>query len=296
MSVLVSLIVTVGMLAIVPLGLRLLETPRRPATAGLRALRRLWPLPGLLGAVSLWLPRGAPATALALCYALATLALVPFALRRVLETRTAAPDPPPAPPSAARRALVPAPAEVAAFTALVTPSIAGIALVAERWGYHLLGFDPTVLRLTVAHFHFAGFAAALTAGLVCQAAPGPAGRFAALSVPLGTLTVLIGYFTGEVTELAGAVVLTAGMWTVAVLTWRDIRPRARDRGTRALLAVSSGVLALTMLLALSWALGEATGLPHPTLTWMAATHGLGNALGFALCSILSWRRLEETAT
>ena len=50
-----------------------------------------------------------------------------------------------------------------------------------------------------------------------------------------------------------------------------------------------------MLLALSWALGEATGLPHPTLTWMAATHGLGNALGFALCSVLAWRRLKETA-
>ena len=30
-------------------------------------------------------------------------------------------------------------------------------------------------------------------------------------------------------------------------------------------------------------------MPHPTLTWMAATHGLGNALGFALCSVLAWR-------
>ncbi|MFE3829620.1 YndJ family protein [Streptomyces sp. NPDC059092] len=279
MSVLVSLIVTVGMLAIVPLGLRLLETPEGPATSGLRALRRLWPLPGLLGALSLWLPRGAPATTLAVCYALATLALVPLALLRAVRSRT----------------LTPAPAEVAALTALVTPSIAGVCLVAERWGHHLLGFDLTVLRLTVAHFHFAGFAAALTAGLVCRTVPGPAGRFAALSVPLGTLTVLIGYFTGEATELAGAVVLTAGMWTVAVLTWRDIRPGARDRYTRALLAASSGVLAATMVLALSWALGEATGLPRPTLTWMAATHGLGNALGFALCSILSWRRLKETA-
>ncbi|MEV7868233.1 YndJ family protein [Streptomyces sp. NPDC088124] len=278
MSVLVSLIVTVGMTAIVPLGLRLLETPERPGTTALRALRRLWPLPGLLGAVSLWLPRGAPAAALAACYALATFALALIALVR----------------AARNRPLVPVPAEVAALTALATPSIAGVALVAERWGHHPLGFAPTILRLTVAHFHFAGFAAALTAGLVCRTVPGPAGRFAALSVPLGTLTVLTGYFTGEVTELAGAVILTAGMWTVAVLTWRDIRPGARDRFTRTLLAVSSGVLAATMVLALSWALGEATGLPHPTLTWMAATHGLGNALGFALCSILAWRRLKET--
>ncbi|MFC9428757.1 YndJ family protein [Streptomyces sp. NPDC056987] len=281
MSVLVSLIVTVGMTVIVPLGLRLLETPERPGTTALRALRRRWPLPGLLGAVSLWLPRGAPAAALAACYALAAFALALMALGAVVRV-------------ARNRPLVPGPAEVAALTALATPSIAAVALVAERWGHQLFGFGPTILRLTVAHFHFAGFAAALTAGLVCRAVPGPAGRFAALSVPLGTLTVLTGYFTGEAIELAGAVILTAGMWTVAVLTWRDIRPGARDRFTRALLAVSSGVLAATMVLALSWALGEATGLPHPTLTWMAATHGLGNALGFALCSILSWRRLKET--
>lgn len=51
-----------------------------------------------------------------------------------------------------------------------------------------------------------------------------------------------------------------------------------------------------MLLALWWALGEATGITHPTLTWMAATHGLGNALGFALCSMLAWHRLGPDLT
>lgn len=143
------------------------------------------------------------------------------------------------------------------------------------------------------HFHFAGFAAALVSGLVCRIADSAAGRFAALSVPLGTLLVLIGYFIGDWAELAGAAVLTAGMWTVALLTWRSIRGRQRDRITRLLLATSSAVLVVTMVLALSWALGEATGLPHPTLTWMAATHGLGNALGFALCSVLAWRRIRN---
>ncbi|SCX89259.1 YndJ-like protein [Streptomyces sp. 136MFCol5.1] len=112
-------------------------------------------------------------------------------------------------------------------------------------------------------------------------------------MPSGTLLVLIGYFIGDWAELAGAVVLTAGMWTVALLTWRTIRVSGRDRTTRTLFAVSSAVLVATMVLALSWALGEATGLPHPTLTWMAATHGLGNALGFALCSVLAWRRLQD---
>ncbi|NUK16453.1 YndJ family transporter, partial [Streptomyces lunaelactis] len=106
---------------------------------------------------------------------------------------------------------------------------------------------------------------------------------------------LAGYFVDDWAELLGALVLTAGMWTVALLTWRDVRACERDRFTRGLLAVSAAVLVATMVLALSWALGEATGLPHPNLTWMAATHGLGNALGFALCSVLAWRRLKEKA-
>ncbi|WP_405833148.1 YndJ family protein [Streptomyces sp. NBC_00105] len=275
MTVLVNVIVTLGMLYVVPAGLRLIDP------AGLRRTARLWPLLAAPGALCLWLPRGLPATALAALYAAACLALAARAPVRLLRGR--APGRAPAPP------------EIAVATALASPSIAGTALVAERAGYRLFGFDLDILALTVPHFHFAGFAAALVAGLVCRALRDrPAtglSRWAAYSVPAGTLLVLLGYFVDDWAELVGAVVLTGGMWAVALLTWREIRPAARDRGTRALLATSAAVLVATMLLALWWAVGEATGIVHPTLTWMAATHGLGNALGFALCSVLAWRRL-----
>ncbi|WP_328666563.1 YndJ family protein [Streptomyces sp. NBC_00322] len=267
MSVLVNVIVMLGMLVVVPAGLRLMDAVE------LAPIRRIWPVFAVPGAVALWLPRSSTAAVLAGLYALGTLALAVHAPAR---TRSLAP------------------AEVAQLTALVTPSVAGLALVAERAGHELFGFDLTVLALTVPHFHFAGFTAALVAGLVCRTTAGAAGRFAALSVPLGTVLVLAGYFLDDWAELLGALVLTAGMWTVALLTWRDVRAGGRDGFTRTLLAVSAAVLVATMLLALSWALGEATGLPHPNLTWMAATHGLGNALGFALCSVLAWRRLKET--
>ncbi|MFE2923564.1 YndJ family protein [Streptomyces goshikiensis] len=303
MTVLVNLIVTLGMLYVVPAGLRLIDP------AGLRTAARLWPVPAVLGALCLWLPRGIPATVLAALYAAAALALATRAPARLLEARrrsraggSAGGTPP--------RTTVSGPAEVAVCTALVSPSIAAAALVAERAGYRLFGFDLDILALTVPHFHFAGFTAALVAGLVCRAgatapattastapatAPGAAtlSRWAAYSVPGGTLLVLLGYFVDDWAELAGAVVLTTGMWAVALLTWRDIRPGARDRTTGALLGSSAAVLVATMLLALWWAAGEATGIAHPTLTWMAATHGLGNALGFALCSVLAWRRLSR---
>ncbi|MGW4361281.1 YndJ family protein [Streptomyces californicus] len=268
MSVLVNVIVMLGMLVVVPAGLRLTELRE------LDRIRRLWPLFAVPGAIALWLPRGGPATALACCYALGTVLLALYAPRRAARGRDLGP------------------AGIALLTALVTPSVAATALVAERSGHQLFGFDLGILTLTVPHFHFAGFAAALIAGLVCRVSDGPAGRFAALSVPLGTLLVLAGYFIGDWAELVGAVVLTAGMWTVGLLTWRLGRAAGRDRTTRYLLLASAAVLVATMLLALSWAVGEATGLPHPSLTWMAATHGLGNALGFALCSLLAWRRLH----
>ncbi|MFD7094228.1 YndJ family protein [Streptomyces xanthophaeus] len=281
MTVLVNLIVTLGMLFVLPAGLRLIDP------VGLRRAARLWPLLAAPGAVCLWLPRGALAVALAALYAAAALALAARAPARLLRAL-------PRDPSDGTRRL--GPPEAAVLTALVSPSVAAVALVAERAGHRLFGFDLDILALTVPHFHYAGFAAALVAGLVCRAAaPGPWATGAAYSVPAGTGLVLLGYFVDDWAELVGAVVLTGGMWAVALLTWREIRPSARERTTRALLALSSAVLVATMLLALWWAAGEATGIAHPTLTWMAATHGLGNALGFALCSVLAWRRLTAYA-
>ncbi|HET9517672.1 MAG TPA: YndJ family protein [Actinoplanes sp.] len=276
MTTLVHLIVVLGMVVIVPVGLRMVDDPH-PL---LHAARRYWPIAAAAGAASLWLPRGPVATALALGYALGAVLLVGYATARLLR----------------RRSLTPI--EVAVHTALLSPAVAAAALVAERAEFQLFGFKPTVLTLTVAHFHFAGFAAALIAGLIARVAGDGAvvgGRraadAAALTVPAGTLLVLIGYFTGDAVELAGALVLTAGMWTVSWLTWRHGRTIAADRLTAGLLLVSAAILLASMVLAVSWAVGEATGLPHPSLAWMAATHGVANALGFALCAIVGWRRV-----
>ena len=270
MITLVNAIVTLGMLLIVPLGLRMIDDP---AGGHLwEVSRRWWPFGAMAGAVSLWLPRGPVATGLAVVYATATALLVAYAVTRAARHRSLRP------------------AEIAVLTALLSPAVAASALVAERAGHHLFGFELTVLVLTVAHFHFAGFAAALVAGLVHRAAPGRAADLAALSVPAGTLIVLAGYLTSDAVELAGALVLTTGMWTIGVLTWR-CRTSAADRVIAALLGTSALTLAGSMVLALSWALGEATGIAHPSLAWMAGTHGVANALGFALCAMVGWRRI-----
>lgn len=121
-----------------------------------------------------------------------------------------------------------------------------MAMEAERAGYRLFGFSLETLRLTEAHFHCAGFAAALIAGLVCRAsADGLAAQVAALCVPGGTAVVLAGFFIGGWVQLAGAVLLTVAMWLVGWLTPTELGP---DPTVRRLLTISSGMLAVTMLL------------------------------------------------
>lgn len=266
-DVLVDIVVCVGLLVVMPLGLRLIDQ----SLVG--RLRGLWYVGAAPAAVSVWLPRGWPAAALAACYLVIAGLLLVHGVRLL-----------------ARR--WPRPREFAVATAMCAPIVGAGALVAERAGHRLLGFDLDILALTVAHFHYAGFVAALVAGLVCRiAGDSAAARAAALSVPAGTGTVLAGFFVGGWLELLGTAILTAGMWLVGWLTWRHGLPAGPDRLTRALLGISAIVLIATLLLALSWALGEATGLAHLPMTWMVATHGLGNAVGFALCAMIGWRRL-----
>jgi hypothetical protein len=262
MTALLHVTITLGMVLIVPLGLRLI-TPSRLAGP--------WLAGSVPAAVSLWLPRGWIAASLAAGYAVMTVALAVIALRRWVRRPSLAPR------------------ELALLAALVAPSVAGGALVAERLGVELFGFDLPVLSLTVAHFHFAGFAAALIAVLVCTSTRDDAlARLAALCVPAGVLVVMLGFFTGTAVELVGTVVLTAGMWLVAWLTWSQRRDA--DRVVRVLFAVAATVPVASMALAVQWALARVVGLPHLSVTWMAATHGVANAVGFALCSILAWQR------
>jgi hypothetical protein len=268
----IGTLVALGMLVVVPLGLRLIDTAGGPVGV----IAQAWPLAALAGIGSLIVGRGVTAVVLAVLYAAVTVALAIAAAERLWRRRSLAPG------------------EIAVLTAMVSPSIAGISLVAERGGWQLLGFDPTVLALTVAHFHFAGFAAALIAGLVYTAAPGALSALPPIAVPFGIAVVFAGYFTTDAVELAGTVILTAGMWLTGWLIWQRVRPLAASRLTRVLFGISAGALAAAMLLALSWAAGHVwDAVPHLSLDAMAATHGIVNAVFFALVGLVAWRRLQR---
>jgi hypothetical protein len=284
--VIVVLLAGVGMLVIVPLGLSLIAAPG----IGVTVARRWWPVVALPAAVSLWLPRGLVTATLALPYLTAAGVLLTGS---VIAIAARGQDAVRSPHGREAYGVQEMGLDLAFLTAMSGPVIAASALVAERAGERLFGFGLDTLTLTVAHFHYAGFAAALVAALLLDRRPGRVTTVAVWCVPGGTLIVLAGYFTGRSVELAGAAVLTLGMWLAAGVTWRE--SRSFDRVTRVLLGVGALVLGATMLLALDWAVGRVTGLPHLSVSWMVVTHGVANALGFALCSLLAWRRVWGVA-
>jgi len=258
----IGTLVALGMLVLVPLGLRLIDTGGGPVAV----IAQAWPLAGVAGIASLIVGRGTTAVVLAVPYAAVTVALALAAAERLWRRRSLAP------------------AEVAVLTAMVSPSVAGISLVAERGGWELLGFDMKLLALT----------AALIAGLIHTTAPGVLSAAPPIVIPAGIAVVLVGYFTTDAVELAGTVILTAGMWLAGWLTWRKIRPLAASRLTRVLFGISAAALAVTMLLALSRAAGHVwDAVPHPSLDLMAITHGLVNAVFFALGGLVAWRRFQR---
>lgn len=272
---LVGVLVTVGMVVVAPLGLGLL------ATTGVLRIRPAWPVLGVVAGAGLLLPRGWVAAAAVLPYAAACAAVTGCGVLRALRARM-------------WRSLptreISAIRELTALTATASLSVAGLSLVAERAGIELLGFSLAVHGLTVAHFHFAGFAAALLAGLTAAALPGRASALGAVAVPLGTAIVAIGHFTGRWTELGGALVLTVGLLATSWVAARRVVPTLPDRTARLLLRTASWATPVTMLLALHFALGRAAGLPHLSIPETAATHGVLNALGVGVCGVLGWHR------
>ncbi|WP_203822713.1 YndJ family transporter [Paractinoplanes ferrugineus] len=229
------------LLLIVPLGLGALGRGR--------GLVRCWPAAAGPAVVALLLPRGWVAGLLCVPYLAGCLA-VPVVLRRERLT---------------------------AFAAACLP-VAAVGLLAERAGVALFGFPAGVLGLTAAHFHVAGFGALLLITLTGSR------RWWRFLAPVGVAVVGAGFLAGrtplgqragDVVELAGAAVLTAGLWLAVA--------------NRFLTALA----VLTMTLALLYAAGQVLPIPHLDLTWMVLTHGVLNAAAVLTALVVSWVRRPQ---
>jgi YndJ-like protein len=180
---------------------------------------------------------------------------------------------------------------------LIYLPVGAVWLLFNRMNLNSLGFGETIVLLTAVHFHYAGFAAPILAGLLGRQLAGarptawPLFRLVAAGVIAGIALVAAGITLARYTplvEVAAALLFAASMLGLAVLTLR-IGPRSTiGWSARTLLALSAASLFVTMLLAASYALGQFLGTPIVGLPRMVQIHGWLNAIGFALCGLLAW--------
>ncbi len=259
-----------------------------PGGAGLLIMAQ--PFAALAGGVSFLLPTGPLAGAAAALWLVFTILLALAALAtltrlfRVRNVRLA---------------------DACLGAALLYLPIGGAWLALARLGSRPLGFSPTIVLLTAAHFHFITLAALILTGLTGRAIAGrnwwtrTMYRAAAGGMLVEPLLVAAGITLTQVSgvripEAAAATLLALSVIVIAAISLHWVVPATHPRLAQGLLAASSGSVVLTMALACAYAIGETTGAWTITIAQMIAAHGWVNALGFGLCGLLGWRlRLDR---
>ena len=173
--------------------------------------------------------------------------------------------------------------------------VAGIWLVASRAGLQLLAFGEPIVLLTAVHFHFAGFASAVLAGLLDEAFAGRPGRrilrAALLAVVLGPGILGLAFLLGPKVKLVAALMIALGQLGLAGGMVR-VGMASKNGGGRWLLFVAGASVAAGMILAAVWAIGEYPLQAFVNIRQMAEFHGVLNAVGFVVCGLVGWSQLK----
>jgi hypothetical protein len=175
---------------------------------------------------------------------------------------------------------------LAAYAELV---IAAAWLVAATLQIELLGFSRTIVLLTAVHFHMAGFGACTVALLRMRNAATEterrwAGRGAMLVLGASPV-VAIGHLTIGALELLGGILLTAGVWIVAYLGWREAKHATSI--VRVLLIVGALSPVIPMLFAIHYGLTRVSDLQQIRFSTIALIHGGLNAFGFLTTNLVA---------
>jgi hypothetical protein len=175
--------------------------------------------------------------------------------------------------------------------------VGAVWLLSARLGLNPLGFDDTIVILTAVHFHYAGFAAPLLAGLagrlIAATRPAAWGLFRPVAggviagIALVAMGITLARFT-PVLEAFAAVAFAASLLGLVALVLFVVIPATADRTVQVLLAASSVSLVVTMVLAGGYAIGRFVKTPIVGIPQMVQIHGWLNALGFVLCGLLAW--------
>jgi hypothetical protein len=275
---LIERLMLLATLVIVPLGLSLAATEDREGRCSLplRAALFAQPVGALMVVCSVLLPQGWSAALLASGWLVVTMLIALSGIVRFL-------------PRGASRV-----EEVSIDAGLLYIMVGGGWLVLARAGLQPLGFGDTIVLLTAVHFHYAGFAAPILAGLAGQQLHGASNwtrRTLCVSVACiiaGTPLVAAGITFSPSLALTGAIVVAAGLLLLALLVLTKIMPALHSMLAQTLLIISSLSSAAAMVLACVYAYSIVSNKMVISIPQMAELHGVANAVGFSLCGLLAW--------
>lgn len=235
-----------------------------PGAPTLLPLARIAPVVALSAACSFATGPGLTAAAITVPWLIFTIAVALVGLRRIVSRRSLR-EP-----------------GVAIDAGLAFLAVGGSWLTISRAGLNPLGFSDAIVQLTAVHFHYAGFALPIVAGLVThQLKKGSSVPGAVIAgVPLTAIGITAG---GNLEWFAATFMALAGLATAIYLT----RIGIEARGVAQVLIIGAGLsLTAGMSLALGWAWAIKFGWDYLGLEGMAATHGSLNALGFGLLGLI----------
>ncbi len=266
------------MLVLLPLGIPLVEPNEAAQSNMYKTARFLHPVAGLIAGASFLFPPGVIAGTLAIAWLPFCGFLTWHGVERLRRRGV--------------RASLKTLDEFCIDAALIYLPVGAIWLWASRMGIRLMGFEEPIVLLTAIHFHFAGFAAPLLAGLAGRhlRQAGRMGYFfvAAGVIILGPALVALGITLSRAVEVVSAVLLAAGYLGLAGLVLVRVLRAVPGITARILLALSALSVVVTMFAATGFAYGNFSGAFTITIPTMVNVHGWTNALGFVGCGFLGW--------
>jgi hypothetical protein len=273
---LIQKILLLGILVIVPLGLSLIPIAQAETDSILyRAAVSAQPVGAVASAFSFLLSPGAPAAILGLSWLLVTAVIGLFGLWRLLKRG----------PTLSR--------EIVVDVGMIYLPVGAMWFVASRLGMQPIGFGDTIVLLTAMHFHFAGFAAPVLAGLAGRSLIGVLALRSVFGISggcivAGTPLVAVGITFSPATALVGAIVISTGLVLLAILVLGWVVRALGSFAAQTLLVVSSLSSIVAMILACLFAYSLVTNTVIIDIPQMALTHGILNSVGFSLCGLLAW--------
>ncbi len=184
------------------------------------------------------------------------------------------------------------PTNLATTAALIFWVVGSAWAFADPAGIRIFNFSDEITRLTALHFHFAGLALPILAGLAHFYKPDFLGKMAIWLVIFGVPLTAVGITSTQIggginlEVFAGVFMSVAGVFTAIQLLKLGISK------INFWLVVSGSTLFFTMLLSFGYALRPFVFLEFLNINWMRAVHGSLNALVAVPCGLIGFLGLR----